>query len=375
MIQIPETKAKTLRLFAAGAARVADTDTGLLPPGTLSIRRGGGWTQYVCVAPPALTHLRWGAIEMADKTVHRVAQPYVVMIGEFFAEDFVGARLFYSPTPVLALADQLYLPNLPNVNVSGYGEGMAIGWVCLRPRTVGGTDGDKIRFLIDACGGAEGFDTNSLVGIDGWSWYKGVADRADVSDLKAWETRSAAEGVGWTLAPELWTPAKVTGINAQAKHDPKGEALTLGMAMYGQAKVNEDGPLNRPFNAKTLPDKDVAAELVATFNRGVDLPLLAPEVLEGKEATVVAGATPEPLPTLVFTARTDLQQPAKKAAAKKAPAKKAPAKKAAAKKAGAKKAPAKKAAAKKAGAPIAAAKKAPTRKIPARKPTTATTAV
>ena len=324
--------------------------------------------------------MRWSAYEGSEKKQYTFAMPYYVMVGEYHNGQLLGARVFYSPTPITSLTDPLYYVNLPNTNCRGYGVrrlpdgvtpdgGLGVGWICLyhHSQTLN-NDADRIRYLIDRCSGGEPFNDGNMGSTDGTRFYK--EHRAKQPFLwkpEEWEAKSLAEGWEWTLDPSLWIPALVTGMDGgQGKHDPKGMPLTLGMVMYGYQKFYYTDILRKPYNViarEAEPDEHTLALLGSAMSANLKQ-AKAPTLLTNKALGVGAP------PPVARPAKAPVAAPSTPVVTVTAPA---PAKKAAAKKAAAKKTPAKKAAAKKAPAKKVAARKVAAKKAPARKAATKTT--
>lgn len=341
-VEVPE-------LFDA-MSTFAHVETGLLPPGLLSFRQSGGLTQIATQGHPRLHTFGWSASEGGDITYYTLAMPWRISLGTYDSDNrLIGARVFYSPTPITTFDDPLFHANIPNINCRGYGgswrdaykyaDSNTIGWVCLygdseRPRSVA----SKVIHLNNIVSGGGAYNDGNMPGTDGTRLYKEkFPNTKSLWDPISWEKRSQEEGVDWICDPANLLPIKVDGLNNQTKHVPGGVPLTLGMALFGDTRwhYNEDKTWLKPYNMRgKVEDKSHAlVRMVKLFVTAVSKrePFdhlahgLNPETLGADTKVPDAEVKPtEELPKAI-------KAPAKKAAAKKAPAKKAAAKKAPAK--------------------------------------------
>lgn len=243
--------------FLAAMARRAPSDSGLLPPGLLSVRTGGKYTQVVVQTEPDVHTVCWGETEGSSHSVYPLAMPWRVIIAVFTEDQLYGARVFYSPRQVTSLRQPLYHANVPNLNCMGYNN-TAVGWLCLYQ--VGSkfvTLREKTLYAIDRASGGEPFNNANMNGTDGPRFYhaalkalgKDPKEYAFLWDPDAWAKKSEAEGAEWTLDEDLWIPVLVEGIDSQSTHKADGIPLTLGGAMYGDYRTYyHDAGDDKPYN-------------------------------------------------------------------------------------------------------------------------------
>lgn len=234
------TFASTHATPAAYTALVAGArfETGFLPPHVVSIRTMGDHEQYVLCLPPSANTIIWVDSEGAGERTYLLAQPYRVIIGDFVDGQFLGARMFYSPHQVTSFDAPLYHANVPNLNCQGYND-TSVGWLCLYPDqpTTAMTVAQRIAYLGLKTSGNEAFNDENMSETDGPRFYAELDAPEYLCDPHAWEAKTLAEGVDWTLDPSLWLPVLVAGLDDQDAHDPHGVPLTLAMAMYGHYKA------------------------------------------------------------------------------------------------------------------------------------------
>jgi hypothetical protein len=228
---------------------VAPSSTGILPPGVMSIRRGGGFTQLVIETEPGVYLTCWGASEYGGHAVYQLAMPWRYIIGVYKGPDLIGARLFYSPRRITHERQVLYHSNVPNINCKSYGTDNGVGWICLYHQGYKATDiADMARYLTDRASGAEPYNDANMSGTDGPRFYHGMLQAAKIEgreflyDPHAWEAKTTDEGFEWALEPDLWVPVLVKSNDIQTMHEPEGIPLTLGMAMSYPSKFYYDDP-------------------------------------------------------------------------------------------------------------------------------------
>lgn len=221
--------------FAEQLAKRAPIQTGILPPGVMSIRQAGDYLQLVMQTPPKIQYIHWTEYQGDGKEkLYTLAQPYRVIVGEFINGDLLGARMFYSPTPVVSLEQPLYHQNVPNINCKGYKQ-TAVGWVCLyhddamKDLTIA----QKAARIMERCSGVEIYNDGNMSETDGPRFYAEKKKPDFTSDPAKWEEKTEKEGIEWTLDPDLWIPITVAGPDSQLAHHPGGVPLTLGMVMHG----------------------------------------------------------------------------------------------------------------------------------------------
>lgn len=253
----------------------APFETGFLPPHVVSIRTMGDHQQYVLCLPPSANTIIWVEREGAPECTYLLAQPYRVIIGDFVDGQFLGARLFYSPHPVTSFDAPLYHANVPNLNCRGYND-TSVGWVCLYPNedTTAMSVAERIGYLGLKTSGNEAFNDENMSETDGPRFYADYDAPEFVWNPQAWEAKTLAEGVDWTLDPGLWLPVLVTDADDQDAHDSDGVPLTLAMAMTGYYKAyyphrNPQADRLAPINAFARADAIDFATLAADVARAV----------------------------------------------------------------------------------------------------------
>lgn len=209
--------------------------TGLLPPGVRMISQAGERTQVVIERPPGINLVWWGRSEGdVNAKLYELAQPFQIILADFRKETLLGARLFYSPRPLMDPDQQLYHANVPNLNCRGY-QGTGVGWQCLYLRGEDKYESlhEAVVSIIERSSGAEAYNDNNMSGTDGPRFYKSMNKPRMTWDPAYWEQKSHDDGVEWTLDDDLWIPIEVAGIDDQQCHVTGGEPLTLAMAVEG----------------------------------------------------------------------------------------------------------------------------------------------
>lgn len=238
-IEIAEGKVnrdeRNLGVFLHRLGETTPLDTGWIPPGLRLFAQAGRHQQFVIECPPDINRVYWGERER-DREVktYLLAQPFRILIGDVLDGNFYGARMFYSPTPLVSPDQQLYMANVPNLNCEGY-QGNAIGWLCLYQNESwqGWTIAQKVARIIERCSGAEAYNNANMRNTDGPRFYQKQGSPQFTWDPDAWERKSDLEGIGWTLNHDLWIPALVTDENNQDRYRANGKPLTLEMAVNG----------------------------------------------------------------------------------------------------------------------------------------------
>jgi hypothetical protein len=256
------TNANYVDTFKALSYKQAYFETGILPlngSGVLSIRHALGYKQFVLQVEPGVYPVLFSKDEGGETTLHHVAMPNRVIIGDFREGQFLGARHFYTQGGVFSEDTPLYHVNLPNLNALGY-YGTAVGWICLyhTADTREFNTVEQIRYLLERAGGTEVYN-NNMVNTDGVKIYSSQEAPEYMFKPEAWEAKTQAEGLDWVNdAP--WLPVLVLNMDAQDKHIYNGMPLTLGMAMKGEYfayypdKTNEAAL--KPFNRFCRIDKE-----------------------------------------------------------------------------------------------------------------------
>lgn len=221
------------------------TDLGLLPPGLRLFTQVGDLTQVVTEYEPAINRLCYAASEWDGKAgrfkQHLVAQPWRVVIARYKGTNMIGARMFYRPTKLYAMDNELYHCNLPNVNCMGY-HGTAVGWVCFYGdgSTANMDWGQRLDRLHERCSGAEGYNPN-MSDIDGHAFYRRHGAPAWRYQPSRWETETGKKGVALaveeTKEGSPWVPVLVKDTEHQLSHLNGGQPLTLEMALTGHSPM------------------------------------------------------------------------------------------------------------------------------------------
>lgn len=231
-----QAQRRDINKFITELGSRAPFDTGFLPPGVRSYAQAGDHAQVVIECAPGLHLVNWGARERdVNAKTYLLAQPYRLIIADLLAGNLLGARMFYSPTPIVHPEQPLYHANVPNLNCQGY-RGNGVGWLCHYHRETW-TNWDfkrKVERIIERCSGVETYNDANMSETDGPRFYQQQGKPQYLWDPKEWEKRSEEDGFEWTLDEELWIPIKVTSQDSQSQHDPKGKPLTVAMAMNGR---------------------------------------------------------------------------------------------------------------------------------------------
>jgi hypothetical protein len=248
-------------------------DTGLLPvegSGTLSIRKALNHTQVAYQHAAGLYHVNWGDYEGDSnaKTYH-VAQPYRIVIMDFINDNLLGARMFYSPTPITYAQAPLYYTNLPNTNCKGYSNEVSVGWICLyhTDELTGQPLSERIIRVLERCSGVEAYNNNNMSETDGTRFYQEkLPNLRHLYDPETWEKYSQEHGYEWTLDPSLWIPVRVVGIDNQARHSDSSEyVLTFADALHGNYKAYYyDNTIPKPVNAISRFDQVLPLESISS---------------------------------------------------------------------------------------------------------------
>lgn len=246
-------------------------DTGLLPvdgSGVLSIRTAGPFTQVAYQHKPGMYYINWGDYEGDYSAVkYYIAQPYRIVIGDFFNGNIYGARTFYSPIPITYPSAPLYHVNLPNINCNGY-RGNGVGWICLyHSEDVSSYPfSEKVVKLIDRCSGTEAYNDQNMNETDGPRFYQKRGKPSHLYDPYQWQSYSEKNGYEWTLDPDLWIPVLVKDIDNQDRHYEDGEPLTFVKALLGNYQAYyTDNNIPKPFNAISRSDLTLEASSITSW--------------------------------------------------------------------------------------------------------------
>lgn len=227
-------------------------DSDFIPPGVFGHKRASTYEQIGVQLPPDVRQIRWGASEGGKHETYAFAMPWTIILGRFALDGkLMGARLFYSPTPMTSWKTPLYHANLPNLNVRGYGQQNAVGWVCLYDWPEAPVSlKDKVSYLVQRTLVAEPFNDGNMAGTDGCRFYQGhYVDKGPefqfTYDPDVWQKLSKAKmfmkntimGSDWMI-PVLVAPGDQT-MHSEAK---TAVPLTVGMAWYGKAKYTYTDP-------------------------------------------------------------------------------------------------------------------------------------
>jgi len=247
-------------------------DTGLLPldgSGLLSIRKAFNHTQIAYQLKPGTYYINWGAHEGDHNAVkYYVAQPYRIIVADLVDNNLLGARTFYTTTPVTHPDVQLYHVNLPNINCKGY-RGNGVGWICLyHTHDISKlTFNEKLIHIIERCSGVEAYNDANMKETDGPRFYAEKYNNDEsysyLWDPKKWETYTQEHGYEWTLNEDLWIPITVEGIDSQDKHVDNGSPLTFADALLGKYQAYYTDPLpEKPVNSIARGETSVVSDNV-----------------------------------------------------------------------------------------------------------------
>lgn len=246
-------------------------DTGLLPvdgSGVLSIRTAGPFTQVAYQHKPGMYYINWGDYEGDHSAVkYYIAQPYRIVIGDFFNGNIYGARTFYSPIPITYPSAPLYHVNLPNINCNGY-RGNGVGWICLyHSEDVSSYPfSEKVVKLIDRCSGTEAYNDQNMSETDGPRFYQKRGKPSHLYNPYEWQSYSEKNGYEWTLDPDLWIPVLVKDMDNQDRHYEDGEPLTFVKALLGNYQVYyTDKTIPKPYNAISRSDLSLDTSSITSW--------------------------------------------------------------------------------------------------------------
>lgn len=253
----------------------APFDTGILPvegDGLLSYRKGFGREQIVWQFAPTKRTIVWGQRESEqNKPKYWLAQPFVIIIGDFQDGNFLGLRHFYSPEAIYSHKQALYAINLPNTNTTTYG-GTSVGWACIYPHQDGNgleTLSQKIGYVLMRENGAgEPYNNANMSSTDGPRFYQGRKAPKKIWDPDAWEQETAKhEDLDWVLDKDLWQPLKIDWNSTPSAEgfSDNGEIYTLGDAIYKPYYPYYPHRFAQPFvlpmNALYWAEQDAKVEL------------------------------------------------------------------------------------------------------------------
>ncbi len=280
-----EPKSVSLEKFFQEFSNYASIDTGILPldgSGTLAIRSALGFTQTAYQHAPGIYPVNWGQYE-GDREAGTfwLAQPWRIVISDYENNTLLGSKTFYSMSPILHGNEQLYHVNVPNTNCLGYGEGNALGWLCLYHKNQDYSHSFRGKFdnAIERSSGVETYNDSNMSETDGTRFYyhtyqrkhpQNYNDYSYLWDSGSWAKKSETEGFEWTLDPSLWIPVLCDNIDQQANHVDNGVPLSFNRALYGHYAAyyddNSQGsytsgtgayaqlPRPKPFNIITRKD-------------------------------------------------------------------------------------------------------------------------
>lgn len=218
----------------------------LLPTGTRVVRTAGPNTAIVVELAPQVRRLRWGSGRMGEEGPYRevrLAFPYVICLLIFFREEFEDLRLYYRMSPLQALTDPLFCPNL--LNVQGGNDLMASCRACVRgrPEDLGNYPiAEQVRLLLEFFW-ETGF--NADVKDDAFTRSRSLDPR--IASVEAWATATAADPLFVMQIP--WMPAACTLVEAidrlivlRRQQVPRlGDAGALGDILYRVPALPPEG--------------------------------------------------------------------------------------------------------------------------------------
>lgn len=259
---------KDLSSFYTTFSSYSYQDTGLLPvngSGLLSLRSAGKHTQIAYQHSPGMYYINWGAYE-GDRSAlkYHVAQPYRIVIADLLNDNLLGARTFYSPSPITHPNQPLYHVNLPNINCRGY-RGNGVGWICLYHTDDISTYpfNEKLIKILDRCSGTEAYNDANMSETDGPRFYRDHEKPIHLHDPQRWEEYSQSNGYEWTLDPDLWIPILVKDKDNQDKHYDAGQPLTFVDAIIGNYQAYyTDNLIPKPVNLITRSDYNLDFQTV-----------------------------------------------------------------------------------------------------------------
>lgn len=254
-------------------------DSGLMPTddeGIIWIRKAGGFTQVTYQVPAGKHYVHWGRHEgdVGDKML--LAMPYRIIVMDWHDLEakgsyFIGARHFYSPTPIRDMDQQLYHVNVPNTNCRGYSD-TSVGWTCLYghnfPSKVK-TFHDRVHHTVVRMSGDEPYNDVNMSETDGPSTYQLFYSKSKPKTYQKWSymwnrhewsAKTQKDGYEWICDPKLLLPILVEGIDDQKAHKEKGEKFTFRYATMGNYQSYYTDPWRpRPFNV--IDREDLQANL------------------------------------------------------------------------------------------------------------------
>jgi hypothetical protein len=285
----------TIEDFYKNMSVHASFDTGILPvqgSGLLALRSALGYMQTAYIYEPGIWYINWGSRERStDAKTYALAQPYRIVISDYFEGKVLGSRTLYSTIPIISGDEQLYHVNLPNLVCKGYGNGNCLGWLCLyhRPSDYKEKFPDKLKHMLDRSSGIETYNDGNMSGTDGPRFYKAMYTKSHPKNYNdyeylwnpaVWEKKSKSEGFDWTIDDKLWIPIHCDSVDEQWCHIEGGLPLTFNRALYGHysayyqdkeensAKAKSQNgqmfflPKKKPFNiisrkGESLPKKSI----------------------------------------------------------------------------------------------------------------------
>lgn len=275
---VDQDKAVSLEKLFARLGDLGYFDSGLMPTddeGIIWIRKAGGFTQVTYQIPPGAHYVHWGEYEGSTGDKMLLAMPYRIIVMDWHDLEqqsyFIGARHFYSPTPIRDLDQQLYHVNVPNTNCRGYNN-TSVGWTCLYghgfPAQVK-TFHQKVHHIVVRMSGDEPYNDANMSGTDGPNTYRIFYSQAKPKtytkydymwDRYKWAAKTKKDGYEWISDPKLLLPILVGGIDDQKAHKEKGEKFTFRYATMGNYQAYYTDPWRpRPFNV--LDREDLQASL------------------------------------------------------------------------------------------------------------------
>ena len=193
-------------LGAALPGRLRD-QTLLLPPGTRVVRTAGPNTAFVVELAPQVRRLRWGTGRTGDDGPYRevrLAFPYVICLLLFFREEFEDLRLYYRTSPLQALTDPLFCPNL--LNVQGGNDLMASCRACVRgrPEDLGNYPiAEQVPRLLEFF-----WETGFNADVKDDAFTRSLSLDPRIASVEAWARATAADPLFVMQVP--WMPAGCT---------------------------------------------------------------------------------------------------------------------------------------------------------------------
>jgi len=206
------------------ASALARIETGLLPvqgSGLVSYRAAAEHEQIVIQLEPGIYTVKWGQRERdVNAQLFSLAMPYRIIIADFYKNEFLGSRHFFSMTPAYSWDLQLYVTGFSNTNNLGYAD-TSIGWICHYHNNAGKECknlSEKIDYVIDRESGlGEPYNYNNMSETDGPKFYsKFMPTKTHFHNASHWANKTSKEGLDWVFDPSNFIPYSTIATDAFA---------------------------------------------------------------------------------------------------------------------------------------------------------------